>query len=227
MRKYIIIVAGGAGSRMKSTLPKQFIQLCGTPILMHTIENFYQFDPTLTIILVLPADQFEYWGGLCQKHHFHTTHQVIAGGETRFHSVKNALNIIDGEGLVAIHDGVRPLVSHETIARCFETAAKYGNATPCIAVHETVRQIKSSTNEMIDRSSLKLIQTPQVFSCQLIKKAFEQPYEPGFTDDASVLERTGETIRLVEGNRENIKVTEPLDLIVAEAILRNGIERYR
>ena len=221
MQKHVIIVAGGSGSRMKSALPKQFIELCGKPILMHTIENFYRFNSEMPIVLVLPIGQFDVWQELCEQHQFAIRHTLVAGGDVRFQSVKNGLAAIKGDGLVAIHDGVRPLVSHATIARCFDAAAQYGNATPCIAVHETVRKIDNHTTEMVDRSMLRLIQTPQVFRSSLIIKAYDQSYDHSFTDDASVLERTGETIRLVEGNRENIKVTEPIDLVVAEAIMKN------
>ena len=221
IQKYVVIVAGGSGTRMESDLPKQFMALNEKPILMHTIETFYSFDNTFTIIVVIPGDQLKFWQELCQLHQFNFPHQLVTGGKTRFHSVKNGLSFITEEGLVAIHDGVRPLVSHDTIARCFETAEREGNAIPCIPVHETVRQIVHDKNTGIDRNSLKLIQTPQVFTCRLIKKAFEQPYNPAFTDEANVVENIGTTIHLVEGNRENIKLTEPLDLILAEGILKN------
>jgi 2-C-methyl-D-erythritol 4-phosphate cytidylyltransferase len=221
LSKYVLIVAGGSGSRMKSALPKQFIELCGKPVLMHTIEVFYKFDNTVNIILVLPARQSDYWKQLCRKHNFTIKHTEIQGGETRFHSVKNGLSVIHEEGLVAIHDGVRPLVSHDTISRCFEKAAKYGNAIPCMPVYETTRQVNDDRSIMLDRSLLRLVQTPQVFSCSQIRKAYEQAYDEDFTDDASVLERTGMQIQLAEGNRENIKITDPLDLILAEAILKS------
>jgi 2-C-methyl-D-erythritol 4-phosphate cytidylyltransferase len=220
MKRYALIVAGGSGSRMNSSIAKQFIELNGKPILMRTIDNFFRFDPSLTIILVLPKEQLYFWQILCEKHHFSIKHQVVAGGETRFQSVKNGLALITEEGIVAIHDGVRPLVSHATILRCFDVAAKWGNAIPCLPVYETVRHISNGDSALIDRNALRFIQTPQVFSSALIKSAFEQPYEESFTDDASVLEKTGEKIQLVEGNRENIKITEPLDLIIAEAFMR-------
>jgi len=220
LKKYAIIVAGGSGLRMNSAIAKQFIELCGRPILMRTIEIFFKFDPTFTIILVLPKEQLYFWQVLCEKHHFAIAHQVIAGGETRFESVKNGLSLVNEGGIVAIHDGVRPLVSHATISRCFDMAIKWGNAIPCLPVHETVRLVDDNENKQIDRSVLRFIQTPQVFSTTLIKKAFEQAYDPAFTDDASVLEKTGEKIQLVEGNRENVKITEPLDLIMAEAFLK-------
>ncbi len=220
LKKYVLIVAGGSGSRMNSSVAKQFIELCGKPILMRTIETFFRFDPTFTIILVLPKEQLYFWQILCEKHHFSITHQVMQGGETRFESVKNGLSPVSSDGVVAIHDGVRPLVSHATISRCFDTAMKWGNAIPCLPVYESLRVVNGSENSQIDRSALRIIQTPQVFSSALIKKAFEQNYNPSFTDDASVLEQTGEKIQLVEGNRENIKITDPLDLVIAEAFLK-------
>ena len=221
MKKFIVIVAGGSGTRMNLAIPKQFIELYGKPILMHTIEAFYKYNQTLQIILVLPSQQFDYWQKLCQKHGFTIPLQLVAGGESRFHSVKNGLDSITEDGLVAIHDGVRPLVSSGTIDRCFATASQYGNAIPCIPVYETVRQVENESNVVIDRSTLRMIRTPQVFSCSLIKQAFAQQTDTDFTDDASVLERTGVKINLVEGNRENVKVTDMLDLTIVEALLKN------
>jgi len=214
--QYAIIVAGGSGTRMKSSIPKQFIELAGQPILMRTIGVFHSFNPEMKIIVVIPQQQIIFWKELCQKHVFSIHHEVVAGGETRFYSVKNGLSVISGDGLVAIHDGVRPLVSHETITRGFNMALVYGNSIPCISVYESVRCIDGDTNEMIDRKNLRLIQTPQVFSCSLIKEAYNQSYDANFTDDASVLERMGHTIHLAEGNRENIKITDPVDLFIAE-----------
>jgi 2-C-methyl-D-erythritol 4-phosphate cytidylyltransferase len=222
MKKFALIVAGGSGTRMNLSLPKQFIELCGKPILMHTIEAFYRFDKEIKIFLALPETQFDYWQKLSRKHKFSIAHEIIAGGETRFHTVKNGLAAIPNEGLVAIHDGVRPLVSSGTIERCFTTAAQHGNAIPCFPVYETVRQVTNETNTMIDRASLRLVQTPQVFLCSVIKKAFNQKYDHTFTDDASVLEAAGKKIHLVEGNRENIKVTDLLDLSMVEALLKNS-----
>ncbi len=219
MKRFVIIVAGGSGRRMKSIEPKQFIELNGKPILMHTIQTFFSFDQKLSIIVVLPEDQLSFWQKLCNSHEFSIPHQLVPGGDNRFQSVQNGISLISEEGLVAIHDGVRPLVSHETIARCFDEAEKYGNAIPCISVHETVRQIVNDTPMYVDRSSLKLMQTPQVFSCNLIRKALEQTYLPSFTDEASVLEHIGIPIHLVEGNRENIKITEPFDLAMAEWLI--------
>jgi 2-C-methyl-D-erythritol 4-phosphate cytidylyltransferase len=221
MNNYAIIVAGGSGIRMKSDIPKQFIEICGKPILMHTLENFKAYDPEMEIVLVLPQQQKDFWIELCHKHHFNLTYTLVSGGKTRFHSVQNGLSATHGNGLVFIHDGVRPLVSHATIRQCAQQASVCGNAIPVIPVHESVRQTSENGSQMIDRSRLSLVQTPQVFDTNIIKQAYEQPYDEQFTDDASVLERMGHTICMVPGNRENIKVTEPFDLIVAEALLRN------
>jgi 2-C-methyl-D-erythritol 4-phosphate cytidylyltransferase len=220
MKKFVIIVAGGSGSRMGTELPKQFLELCGKPVLMHTIQVFFDFDPECELILVLPASQQEFWADLCLKHSFSLPHQIASGGETRFHSVQNGLKLIHGEGIVFIHDGVRPLVSQETLGRCFETAEKCGNAIPVLPVTESLRKLDGAGNSSVDRSLYFSVQTPQTFRSEVILKSFLQPYEPGFTDDASVVEKAGFAINMVEGNSENIKITTPTDLIVAEAFLQ-------
>ena len=220
MKKFVIIVAGGSGSRRGTELPKQFLKLGGKPVLMHTIQLFFDFDPESEIILVLPMAQQDVWADLCIKHSFLLPHQIVHGGETRFHSVLNGLKLIHGEGIVFIHDGVRPLVSKETLARCFETAQKKGNAIPVLPVNESLRKIQGLHNISVDRSIYFSVQTPQTFRSELIKKSFLQPYEQGFTDDASVVEKAGFSINMVEGNRENIKITTPTDLTIAEALLQ-------
>ncbi len=217
--KYAIIVAGGSGLRMQSDLPKQFIELAGIPILMRTINTFYSFDNAINLVVVLPKSQIAFWDELCAKHSFSIQHKVVAGGETRFHSVKNGLSVISDDGIVAIHDGVRPLVSLATIQRCFREAAEFGNAIPCVPVYESVRIVNEATNSITDRSKLRIIQTPQVFSSKIIKDAYNKPFKPEFTDDASVLEQQGIAIRLVDGNRENIKITDNIDLMVARQFL--------
>lgn len=217
MDNYVVIVAGGSGTRMKSAVPKQFLELAGKPVVMHTILRFVAFDPSILIVLVLPEEHRTTWMELCSKNSFGVKHTLVNGGETRFQSVKNGLNTIIGEGLVAVHDGVRPLVSIDTIQRCFAKAEKDGNAIPCIPIYETVRQMVGENSRWFDRSELRLVQTPQVFDVQLLKKAYHQPCQAHFTDDASVLESIGEAIHLVEGNRENIKITEPLDLVFAQS----------
>ena len=219
MKKFAIIVAGGSGTRMGSEIPKQFIRICGKPVLMHTITAFNDFDPEAQIILVLPQSQFAFWDELCSKYSFTLQHQIVEGGETRFNSVKNGLSKISGNGIVFIHDGVRPLVSNETLARCAETAEKCGNAIPVVSVNESLRKTDGNTNCSVDRSCYFSVQTPQTFQSEQILKAFEQDFDPLFTDDASVAEKAGFKIFMVEGNRENIKITTPVDLILAEAIL--------
>lgn len=221
MKKFVIIVAGGTGSRMGTDIPKQFLKICGKPVLMRTIEVFYEFDPECDLILVLPAAQQEFWADLCLKHSFILPHRLALGGETRFHSVKNGLNHIHGDGIVFIHDGVRPLVSRQTIERCYQMAQKNGNAIPVLRVNESLRKQKGHQSVSVDRTLYLSVQTPQTFRSDQILKAFEQDFDPAFTDDASVAEKVGFPIFMVEGNRENIKITTPSDLIVAEAFLRN------
>jgi 2-C-methyl-D-erythritol 4-phosphate cytidylyltransferase len=220
MKKFVIIVAGGSGSRMGTEIPKQFLELCGKPVLMHTISVFHDFDPESKIILVLPEDQLPFWEGLCLKHSFSLVHQVVSGGKTRFHSVQNGLSQIDGEGIVFIHDGVRPLVSRETLGRCLETAQESGNAIPVLPVTESLRKLEGEQNISVDRSQYFSVQTPQTFRSDQILEAFQQDFDPAFTDDASVAEKAGFSIHMVEGNRENIKITTPTDLIIAEALLK-------
>ncbi|HBL75325.1 MAG: 2-C-methyl-D-erythritol 4-phosphate cytidylyltransferase [Bacteroidetes bacterium GWF2_42_66] len=221
MKKFALIVAGGMGSRMGNSLPKQFIDLLGEPILMHTIRVFHHFDAGMKIIVVLPENQKLKWKELCSQNRFAVPHQLAAGGENRFESVKNGLKAIDEEGIVFIHDGVRPLVSRETLVRCFETALKYGNAIPVLPVTESLRKQEGEINISVDRSLYVSVQTPQTFRSGQILDAFTQNYDPAFTDDASVAEKSGYKINMVEGNRENIKITTPTDLIVAEAFLTN------
>ncbi len=218
MQKFAIIVAGGSGTRMQSELPKQFIKLKDEPILMHTIRAF-SFEQ-IQVIVVLPESQIAFWNDLCQKQAFFLEHQVVAGGNTRFESVKNGLNSIkDLEGLVAIHDGVRPIITKDIILQAFEEAEKHGNAIVSVALKDSIREIQVDKNQAKDRSNYRLIQTPQTFQLQPIKKAFDVDYQPGFTDDASVFEFAGHSIHLIEGDYKNIKITTPEDLVVAESFL--------
>ena len=260
---YAIILGGGKGLRMGSDVPKQFIEIGGLPILMRTILRFREYGD-VKIILVLPKDQQFYWQHLCQVHHFTEDYQIADGGSERFFSIKNALALIpdDAQGVVAVHDGVRPFPSVEVIARCFETARQTGTAVPVIPVVETIRHIEPTQpqaqphpngrepgccsgksncslpigragggSSTVPRSEYRLVQTPQAFDIQLHKQAYRQPFNEGFTDDASVVEAymkdsslftlhsSLSSITLVEGNRENIKITTPFDLIVAEALV--------
>ena len=218
---YVIIVAGGKGLRMGSDIPKQFLPVGGKPVLMRTIERFREYSPTLQIILVLPKAQQEYWKELCLKHNFTVAYQLADGGETRFHSVQHGLALIpdNAEGIVGVHDGVRPFPSIEVIRNCYETAREKKTAIPVIPVVETVRHLKGETSETVPRNDYRLVQTPQTFDIQLLKAANRQPYNDGFTDDASVVEAFGFNITLVEGNRENIKITTPYDLKIAEVLI--------
>lgn len=219
VKKYVVIVAGGKGQRMNATLPKQFLTIGNKPILMHTITAFYTYDPLAKIILVLPSSQFSFWKELCQKHHFDIPHQLVEGGATRFHSVKNGLSIVPSQALVAIHDGVRPFVSTQTIEQCFQAAEQNGTAIPTINLVDSIRHVDEKGNKAVDRNAYRLVQTPQVFQSTLLKKAYEQNYTTAFTDDASVVEALGHQVKLVDGNRENIKITTPLDLQIAKVIL--------
>ena len=221
---YAIIVAGGKGLRMGGEIPKQFIPVAGKPILMHTLEKFQRFGESLTgtggleIILVLPKEQQEYWAELCTKYSFKVSHTVVNGGETRFHSVQNGLKAIpdDVNGVVGIHDGVRPFVSLDVIKRCYQEARMKKAVIPVMPVTDTLRDVTQGKN--VYRENYKIVQTPQTFDIQLLKKANQQPYSEAFTDDASVVEAIGQEVTMVEGNRENIKITTPFDLKIADVI---------
>lgn len=219
MKKQIIIVAGGKGLRMGGEIPKQFLPVNGKPVLMLTLETFYRFDPQIKIILVLPREQQTYWNELCVKYHFEIPYLLADGGETRFHSVKNGLSMADDDGLIGVHDGVRPFVSQEVIAHCFDAASTKEAAIPVIDVVETVRKIDGEESVTVDRNNYKLVQTPQVFTSSLLKSAYNQEYSSLFTDDASVVEAMGIKVVLVPGNRENIKITTPFDMIIANALV--------
>ncbi len=216
----VIIVAAGKGSRMGSDTPKQFLLLGGKPVLMHSIEAFHQFDPVISIILVLPEDQLQEWQNLQEIHQFNIDHQVVTGGATRFQSVVNGLAVLPDEGIVAIHDGVRPLIKPSTIARLFAAAEKKDNAVPYTLPADSIRIEKKDTSVIIDRNSIRMIQTPQVFHTLLIKAAYRQKEKSSFTDDASVFEKSGYKINLVEGQASNIKITGAEDLTVAEGLLK-------
>jgi 2-C-methyl-D-erythritol 4-phosphate cytidylyltransferase len=222
MKKFAMLMAGGAGNRMKNPVPKQFAELAGKPVLMHTFDIFRKYDPEMEFILVLPETETDQWNQLVAKHRFGIGYQLALGGETRFHSVKNGLKLIPDDGIVFIHDAVRPLVSVETITNCYQTALNKGNAIPVVAVAESIRKVKGNNNKAVDRSRYFLVQTPQTFKTDLIKKAYRHEYSPSFTDDASVLEAAGEKINLVDGNRENIKITFPEDLTQVELLLQKN-----
>lgn len=218
---YAIIVAGGKGTRMGASIPKQFLPVNGLPVLMQTIKRFKECGDGLEIIIVQPKEQHEYWYELCKKHRFTSTYTVAEGGETRFHSVKNGLAMIpdDAEGIVGVHDGVRPFPSVEVIRNCYETARTAKAVVPVIPVVETLIHIDGQGNsETVPRDSYRLVQTPQAFDIQLLKRAYKQPYQDSFTDDASVVDSIGQEITLIDGNRENIKITTPFDLRMARIL---------
>lgn len=219
---YVIIVAGGTGTRMKSSRPKQFLLLGGKPVIVHAIEKFLAFDKNIRVVVAVHSDYEQHMHAIFKKYFSGQRVTIVKGGETRFHSVKNALSAISGnKGVVGIHDAARPFVSVEVIKRCYAHAHKHGNAIPAIAVNESIRHITPKGNKAVNRTDYRIIQTPQCFQLSYIKKAFEKKYSPRFTDDATVLESIGEKIHLVEGNYENIKITNPGDMLLAKAYLKN------
>ena len=220
MDSSVIIVAGGKGLRMESDIPKQFLPVGGKPILMHTIEAFHTADRTLRIILVLPSDQQNYWESLCLQYDFLIEHTIVNGGDTRFMSVRNALEIVPCDGIVAVHDGVRPFVASEVIKRCFDEAQIHRAVVPVVDIAESIRQISPGGSTARCRDQYKLVQTPQVFDSTLLHEAYKQTFCSSFTDDASVVESLGEKIFLTKGNRENIKITTSFDLLIANALLK-------
>jgi 2-C-methyl-D-erythritol 4-phosphate cytidylyltransferase len=222
MKKQVIVVAGGKGLRMGADVPKQFLLLNGKPVLMHTLEAFYRYDSAIRIILVIPSEQQSYWQELCKKQAFQIEHQVVAGGETRFHSVKNGLQFVERDSVVAIHDGVRPLVSLAVIADAFETAMREQAAYPVIPVVDSIREKTETGSRMVDRKRYCLVQTPQVFLSNVLLDAYEQDYSEKFTDDVSVVEAYGK-VRPVQiaGDPKNIKITTPVDLVFAEMLIRH------
>jgi len=219
-KHHVIIVAGGSGQRMQTAIPKQFLLLDGLPVLMHTINRFNETLPDASIVLVLPSEHFAYWNELLAQFKFDVPHQIALGGETRFHSVKNGLALVHS-GLVGIHDAVRPFVSSSTILKTFEAAMIHGAAVPVLQPSESMRILNSDgSNEALLRDALRTVQTPQCFQAEKIIEAYKQEFRPDFTDDASVAESANFKITLVEGNEENIKITRPIDLRIAEIFLK-------
>ncbi len=220
MKKYVLIIAGGVGQRMNMDIPKQFIPINGKPVLMHTIARFYEYDKTMDIIVIIPRAHVSLWKDLCVEFNFKIKHQIVNGGKERFYSVKNGLKVVDENSLVLIHDGVRPLVSFDAINRVVETSEEKGNAIPYIEMNQSVRKVDARGNRAIDRSQLKLIQTPQGFHSSIIKEAYAKRYRKSFTDDASVLEALKHEINLVKGNHNNIKITSSTDLHLVDCLMR-------
>lgn len=221
MQKYVLIAAGGNGTRMDSKTPKQFLELSGKPLILHAIDTFLKYDQNIRIVLILPEGLHPTWNKLCQKRGMHFQHVLSLGGPTRFHSVKNGLRHVDDNSIVAVHDAGRPLVSLELISRVFNMAEKFGSAIPVTDVFDSVRLVQNAMSKPLDRKQVRLVQTPQCFNATLLKKAYTQNYRESFTDDATVFETLGERLYLVEGSRENIKITLPVDLITVEALLKN------
>ncbi|HMQ76065.1 MAG TPA: 2-C-methyl-D-erythritol 4-phosphate cytidylyltransferase [Flavobacteriales bacterium] len=219
MQRSTIIVAGGSGKRLGGPVPKQFQTVKGRPLLMWTIDAFHHFDPDMALIVVLSLEHFDIWKALCMGHRFFIPHEVVAGGEQRWHSVKAGLDRVRGDGLVAVHDGVRPLVSAGLIARCFDAAEATAAAIPVVPVVPSIRETTPEGSRALDRSRLLAVQTPQCFHADLLRKAFEQPYDPAFTDEAALVERMGVKVALVEGEENNIKVTTAMDMRLVELVL--------
>lgn len=218
MKKTIIITAGGEGKRMQSKLPKQFTNLNGRPILMHTIRRFYKIDPNFEIILTLPDDHIETWKKLCLEYDFSIPYHTVNGGKERFHSVKNALRLSTGD-LIAVHDGVRPVISRKMVVELFKEAEKKGAVVPAIEINESIRKIGKSEIKSVDRSKYRIIQTPQVFKADIIKKAYQNEYQKDVTDDATLVENVGHKIHLIKGDINNIKITFPRDMLLVEQLL--------
>lgn len=224
MKNSVIIVAGGKGSRMNSELPKQFMLLADAPVLMHTMARFAQAMADIHIVLVLPKDQISFWKGLCQQLGFDIEHQIAEGGKERFDSVKNGLAVCTVDGVIGIHDGVRPLLSVELILRCYSAASEHGSALPVVPITQSLRKRDGEKSHAVDRTGMLSVQTPQCFKAEQIKAAYNHPYSQAFTDDATVFEAAGNAMFLVDGEETNIKITTQADLKIAEAIfgLTNG-----
>ncbi|WP_299454941.1 2-C-methyl-D-erythritol 4-phosphate cytidylyltransferase [uncultured Microscilla sp.] len=229
MAKYALIVAGGSGTRMNNDTPKQFLEILGKPILMHTISRFYLFSPLIKIVLVLPKDEIDYWKHLVSQHSFDYDYKIVAGGKTRFQSVKKGLAAIEADAddvapgmqsTVAIHDGVRPLVAVKTIALSHVEASNNGCAIASVDLKDSIREVQpDGGTKAINRDNFRLMQTPQAFRVNAIKAAYEIEETPELTDDASVFEKAGHAVHLINGSYQNIKITTPEDLAIAKAIL--------
>ncbi|MEN8226988.1 MAG: 2-C-methyl-D-erythritol 4-phosphate cytidylyltransferase [Bacteroidota bacterium] len=221
MNRGVVIVAGGRGQRMGSEMPKQYMKLLGKPVIIHTLEIFFHFDPHMKVVLVLASDHRKFWNEIPFSDEYGSRIEFAQGGESRYDSVKNGLRLIDDDLVVGIHDAVRPLVSLETLERCYASAAESGSGIPVIEMDESVRMVKGEGHSVpMDRSRLRRVQTPQVFRSAMIKEAYNQPGNAEFTDDAAVYESLFERVRLVAGNRENIKITTPTDLQLASILIR-------
>lgn len=222
MKKGVVIVAGGSGSRMGTSLPKQYLDLCGEPIIVRTIKKFLEFDPDLELVLVIPASDESRWKEIQSKFLEKENIQTCAGGKTRFHSVKNGLDKIIRAKFVGIHDAVRPLVSNRTLEFCFSALEEHDAVVPVYPMKSSLRQIKGKSSRAMDRSSIVAVQTPQCFRAEVLEESFKQSYTDQFTDDATVAESAGYEVHCVDGNEENIKITTPYDLMIAEVLVNSG-----
>src|SRR5690554_228224 len=221
IKKSVVIVAGGKGNRMGADIPKQFMPIAGKPMLMHTIESFSSYDDGVRIILVLPQDYVTLWRQLCIEHKFDIKHIIVEGGETRFHSVKKGLREVHPEEIVAVHDGARPFASSELIGKCYSEAFRYKcGVIPVVDEVNSIRKLTATGSEIIDRSEIKIVQTPQVFPGLLLKSAYETDFDSSFTDDASVAERNGVVIKLITGEVTNLKITTTLDMEFSEFLFK-------
>lgn len=220
MERYVIIVAGGTGKRMKSGIPKQFIPIGEKPVLMHTINAFRSAFPDIQIVVVLPGEYIKLWKELCTEFSFSVSHSLTSGGKTRFHSVKNGLKLIKGDGVVGVHDGVRPFVSRQTIHQAYQAASEHGAAVPVIELNDSLRMINNGSTVPADRSLFRLVQTPQCFRTHILQEAYKAAYRPEFTDDSAVVETAGFPVTLTSGNFENIKITRTIDLAFAEVLTK-------
>ena len=223
MKFYAIIVAGGAGKRMQTAIAKQFLLLNNKPVIMHTLQAFYISEIRPEIILVLAKAEHQYWKDLCLKYNFDIPHTLVEGGKERFHSVRNGLMTIKEDGIVAIHDAVRPAVNTSLITQTFHIALEAGNAIPCVKPSDSIRKLQENSSKIVNRDKLVLIQTPQTFELGQLRKAYQQRYSSKFTDDASVVEAAGYPINLINGSRNNIKITYPEDLELASFLLKHNI----
>lgn len=222
MTQQAIIVAGGKGTRMKGPIPKQFLELMGRPVVMHTIEKFYLTSRNINIILVLPKAHHSTWQLLCKKHHFNLPHQLCEGGQSRFQSVKNGLKYCSNDGLIAVHDGVRPLVSPQLISELYLQSAAKNAVIPVSPLVESIRKVNGTDSKALDRNQYVSVQTPQCFKAEILHKAYNMPEKAHFTDDASVVEASGITVSLAQGEANNLKITTPKDLLLAESLLKNA-----
>ena len=220
MKYYAIIVGGGTGSRMQSDIPKPFLLLNGKPVIMYTIEAFYNSDLHPEIIIVLNVDFHQYWEDLCKLHNFNLPHTLVKAGRQRFFSVKNGLKFAKGSSIIAIHDAVRPLISNNLITSAFKEAGNKGSAIPAIAATDSVRQKSGNSSFVLNRNDILFVQTPQAFTNKILEKAYKQNFRLEFTDDASVVEKSGVSLNLIKGETKNIKITYPEDLIIAQVYLK-------